>query len=150
MKDRAHLPRVRAAAERPASMCDNVPNLLARSNLVKALDQNPRPAPHAGEAWGRRAASNSRTVSPTVHPTDGPHDTFLIRLGRRDIGLINRPPARRARYTPTRSRAISRRTVIPRACRRRRRAAPMPSAAKSIGAATARLQSSRWIGMNGV
>jgi hypothetical protein len=52
MKDRAHLPRVTAAAERPASMCDNVPNLLARSNKVKALDQNPRPAPHAGKHGG--------------------------------------------------------------------------------------------------
>src|SRR5947207_2825416 len=37
-------------------------------------------------------------MSPTFHPTDGPHDTLLIRLGRRDIGLINRPPAQQGRY----------------------------------------------------
>jgi hypothetical protein len=27
-----------------------------------------------------------------AHPTDGPDGTLLIRLGRRDVGLINKPP----------------------------------------------------------
>src|SRR6266498_3866631 len=37
-------------------------------------------------------------MSPTFHPADGPHDSFLIRLGQRKVGLINRPPTPRGRY----------------------------------------------------
>jgi hypothetical protein len=28
---------------------------------------------------------------PTYHPSDGPHGTLLIRVGWRDVGLINEP-----------------------------------------------------------
>jgi hypothetical protein len=31
-------------------------------------------------------------TAPIYHPTDGPHATRLIRLGWRDVGLINKPP----------------------------------------------------------
>ena len=34
----------------------------------------------------------------TYHPTDGPHDTLLVRIRGADIGLINKPPALRGRY----------------------------------------------------
>jgi hypothetical protein len=31
-------------------------------------------------------------MSPSYYPTDRPHGTLLIQLGRRDEGLINKPP----------------------------------------------------------
>jgi hypothetical protein len=37
-------------------------------------------------------------MSATCHPTDGPHGTLLIRLSRRDVGLINKPPELHGRY----------------------------------------------------
>jgi hypothetical protein len=48
----------------------------------------PRPAP------GRYL----RRMSLTYHPTNGPHDTLLIRWQRRHVGFINRPPSLAGRY----------------------------------------------------
>ena len=37
-------------------------------------------------------------MSFAYEPTDGPHDTLLIRWQRRHVGYINRPPSLAGRY----------------------------------------------------
>ena len=39
---------------------------------------------------------------PTYHATDGPRGTLLIRVGWRDVGLINKPPELGGGYRPYR------------------------------------------------